>query len=236
MPTLSKSSSIVKTPGAQSVKEAIEINETNIDAVISHYNTNAVETDDTDISSATFVVDEDDMSSDLATKVPTQQSVKAYVDTQIAAIDGVPSGVILMWSGAISAIPSGWHLCDGNNGTPNLTDRFVIHADADSGGTNDVGDTGGSKTIAEANLPAHTHGAGSYSAASNGAHTHNYSLNQNVSSGDQRAQGTGYTHGTYKATESGGAHTHSISGTSSSTGSGTDYMPKYYALAYIMKG
>jgi len=46
MPTLSKSSSIVKTPGAQSVKEAIEINETNIDAVISHYNTNAVETDD----------------------------------------------------------------------------------------------------------------------------------------------------------------------------------------------
>jgi hypothetical protein len=33
----------------------------------------------------TFVIDEDTMASDLATKVPTQQSVKAYVDTEVAA-------------------------------------------------------------------------------------------------------------------------------------------------------
>lgn len=37
---------------------------------------------DTDISGTSWVVDEDDMSSDSATKVPTQQSVKAYVDSQ----------------------------------------------------------------------------------------------------------------------------------------------------------
>lgn len=45
---------------------------------------------DTDVSSNGWVVDEDNMASDLATKVPTQQSVKAYVDTQVAtaAIDG----------------------------------------------------------------------------------------------------------------------------------------------------
>ena len=43
----------------------------------------AVLTTDTDVSGASFVVDEDDMSSDLDTKVPTQQSVKAYVDSHV---------------------------------------------------------------------------------------------------------------------------------------------------------
>ena len=37
---------------------------------------------DTSTSAMQFVVDEDNMSSDSATKVPTQQSVKAYVDSQ----------------------------------------------------------------------------------------------------------------------------------------------------------
>ena len=40
---------------------------------------------DTDISGNGWVVDEDNMASNLATKVPTQQSVKAYVDTEVAS-------------------------------------------------------------------------------------------------------------------------------------------------------
>ena len=47
---------------------------------------------DTDSSGYGFVVDEDDMSSDSATKLPTQQSVKAYVDAEVAA--STPSGVV----------------------------------------------------------------------------------------------------------------------------------------------
>ena len=42
----------------------------------------AVMESDTSTSAMQFVVDEDNMSSDSATKVPTQQSVKAYVDSQ----------------------------------------------------------------------------------------------------------------------------------------------------------
>jgi len=38
---------------------------------------------DTDVSANGWVIDEDDMVSDDATKVPTQQSVKAYVDAQV---------------------------------------------------------------------------------------------------------------------------------------------------------
>lgn len=49
-------------------------------------------------------------------------------------------GVITVWSGAIANIPPGWFLCDGTQGTPDLTDRFVPSA----GPTFAVGDTGGS--------------------------------------------------------------------------------------------
>ena len=42
---------------------------------------------DTDVSSNGWVLDEDTMSSDSNTKVPTQQSVKAYVDTNAGGLD-----------------------------------------------------------------------------------------------------------------------------------------------------
>lgn len=45
----------------------------------------------------------------------------------------------MVWSGAIIAIPSGWALCDGTNGTPDLRDRFIVGA----GTTYDPADTGG---------------------------------------------------------------------------------------------
>jgi len=47
----------------------------------------AVSSANTDTSDMSFVVDEDTMSSDSATKVPTQQSVKAYVDSQVQSKD-----------------------------------------------------------------------------------------------------------------------------------------------------
>lgn len=51
----------------------------------------------------------------------------------------IPVGTITLWFGAIVDIPVGWKLCDGNNGTPDLRDRFVVGAGdsynpADSGG------------------------------------------------------------------------------------------------------
>lgn len=52
----------------------------------------AVMESDTSTASMSFVVDEDDMISNSATKVPTQQSVKAYTDSKVAAIvDSAPS-------------------------------------------------------------------------------------------------------------------------------------------------
>jgi len=37
----------------------------------------------------------------------------------------VPKGSIIMWSGALVAVPAGWQLCDGTNGTPDLRNKFI---------------------------------------------------------------------------------------------------------------
>jgi hypothetical protein len=55
------------------------------------------------------------------------------------SVSAVPSGGIIMWSGSIGSIPAGYNLCNGQNGTPNLQDSFVVG----SGNTYAVGNTGG---------------------------------------------------------------------------------------------
>lgn len=50
------------------------------------------------------------------------------------------AGMIILWSGSVVSIPSGWHLCDGTEGTPDLRDRFVVGA----GSTYAVDEIGGS--------------------------------------------------------------------------------------------
>jgi len=49
------------------------------------------------------------------------------------------TGIICGWHGAIVDIPDGWVLCDGNNGTPDLRNQFIIGA----GGSYAVGASGG---------------------------------------------------------------------------------------------
>lgn len=85
--------------------------------------------------------------------------VHEIYDSEKNEIVGIPVGVILMWSGTIANIPTGWAICDGNNGTPNLTGKFIVHADADAGGTYNPGDTGGSDThtLTVDEMPEHTH-------------------------------------------------------------------------------
>jgi microcystin-dependent protein len=150
-------------------------------------------------------------------------------------VGSVPAGGIIMWSGAIASIPSGWFLCDGANGTPDLRNRFIVGA----GSTYTPGDTGGADTVTltTAQIPSHTH---TFSGTTNttGAHTHNY-----FSSGafgpnpwpdvDNVSGGAATTH----TTTSNGDHSHTFSGTTASTGGGESHenRPPYYALAYIMK-
>lgn len=167
----------------------------------------------------------------------------------LVATGGVPTGLIAMWSGTVANIPTGWNLCDGTNGTPNLVDRFIVGSASDSGQTHDIGDTGGanSLTLTEANIPAHTH---SFSGTTNttGDHYHldgtvvdvtaeaTYGTTQDTSA-TRVAQSQVETKDYHAHTSTEGDHSHTFSGTTGSTGSGSsfDNRPAYYALAFIMK-
>jgi|TARA_R110002126_G_scaffold188974_1_gene337303 hypothetical protein len=64
------------------------------------------------------------------------------------SVSAVPAGGIIMWSGSIGSIPSGYYLCDGTNGTPDLRDRFVVGA----GSSYAVGNTGGFTSSVTSNI------------------------------------------------------------------------------------
>jgi len=93
-------------------------------------------------------------------------------------------GMIMQWYGASNAVPSGWGLCDGTNGTPDLRNKFVVGA----GSTYTMGTTGGSTSSTNnVNLTftgttsaagAHSHGGSTGSTALSAAmmpeHYHNF--------------------------------------------------------------
>jgi len=147
--------------------------------------------------------------------------------------NGFPSGGIIMWSGTIATIPSGWYLCNGSNGTPDLRNKFVIGAYQDTSSTayttvtgSDT-QTGGTK---DAIVVSHTHTA----TVTDLGHNHSYGEGQRTQVGTDNGEA-------YDA-QSSSAFTTSTSTTgitvsNSTTGSsGTNQnLPPYYALAFIMK-
>lgn len=148
----------------------------------------------------------------------------------------LPIGSIIMFNGAASNIPEGWHICDGTEGTPNLIGSF-IKAAATSG------ETGGETQIqlATDNIPNHTHSVltSTLTTSSSGAHTHTYTAPVKGSSNNASDKDIMETSST-QDTSSAGEHTHTVNVSQiqlSSVGSGTplDWEPKYYSLIYIMK-
>jgi hypothetical protein len=140
------------------------------------------------------------------------------------------TGMILLWSGSIASVPSGWQLCDGTNGTPNLRDRFVVGA----GSTYAVNATGGS---ADAIVVSHTHTA---TIANAGAHVHwNWNglvrTNTNTIGGNNDNSNTGGGNTGFETLQEAGTHSHTATVASAGSSGTNANLPPYYALAYIMK-
>ena len=143
--------------------------------------------------------------------------------TAFALANGIPSGAIVMWSGSIASIPSGWLLCNGASGTPDLRDRFVVGA----GSTYAVAATGGS---ANAVVVSHNH------TITDPTHTHATTPNpayvgtvQGGHSGGGAQNPDGYPALSINSAATGiTIDTAGVSGTNAN-------LPPYYALAYIMK-
>lgn len=160
------------------------------------------------------------------------------IPTTSGGTSTIPAGVISLWYGSIGLIPSGWVLCDGENSTPDLTDRFIIGA----GTSYTVNQTGGSATSI---LPTHSHTASVTLNDVDPGHGHTFYGGAAGASADPYFQATGVgvlgADATVVSTSSVGINTTGITfdpvvtvedaGESPLGGN----LPPFYALAYIMK-
>ena len=142
-----------------------------------------------------------------------------------------PKGIIVAWSGPQDQIPkpaSGWALCDGQNGTPDLRGRFLVGINPDLGKNEsfskyDMGNTGGSEKIEIKHMPSHTH---RYKDTIAMEHDSVFQGYENFGGGNGQP-GLSDTDNDNSAM--------GITRTTDPTGSGEKFSPPYYAVAYIMK-
>lgn len=146
----------------------------------------------------------------------------------------MPVGAIILWSGAIADIPSGFALCDGSTVnsvvTPNLSGRFVVGYDDDSAGTpanstdltenfGKIGNTGGKNnvTLTTSQMPSHQHDSawGDKNVTGPFGNVPNVTNSYGSASSD-------FDNNRYYTSASGGGAAH-------------ENRPAYYVLAYIMK-
>jgi microcystin-dependent protein len=160
-------------------------------------------------------------------------AVNARINLDVAqAVYAVPSGGIIMWSGTIAAIPTGWLLCNGTSGTPDLRNRFIIGASVDNAGVANTSITGsntqsgGSKdaivpyhshTITD---PGHAHTFNNYSTTSGGATSPIIGNSNSIASTSTNSASTGITATNFAGT--------------SGNATNANLVP-YFALAFIMK-
>ena len=187
-------------------------------------------------------------------KIPTEGIATGAVDTTLLNSNVtnalVPPKGIIMFYGTENEIPTGWYLCDGNNGTPDLTDKFVIGTatidENDNKWKSDVDGTAKSeggeatKLLGTANLPSHTHTAGTLT----GSNTHSHGIPRG--SGGSQADTSPYVPspvveqiGTAFQTEDETIDVDITGNTGSqggTMGEAFDILPPFYALAYIMRG
>ncbi len=168
-------------------------------------------------------LDNDQASND---KIPSQKAVKTYVDTRL------PKGLISMWSG--KDIPKGWVLCDGTNGTPNLSGKFIVGFDKNNEDYDEVKKTGGLEqvTLNKSQIPSHAH-LGTTSEA--GGHTHNFTGARRRGDGSGTGSANHYYIEHPRTTQSAGKHKHSFQTNTVGEGKSHENRPPYFVLAYIMK-
>ena len=175
---------------------------------------------------------------DVVGDINTQSKIKEHGN------DLIPRGFIAMFHS--SSIPAGWALCDGLNGTPDLSGRFIVGEGSGKQLTKrNLNEIGGKEFIqlSVSNLPSHRHSVrdGGHSHGINDpGHSHEYYKSKGGKSdnADDRTVNIGHKKANTNHVRTGisinnGGTNISINNTGSN--SPFSIMPPYYALCYIMK-
>jgi len=161
-----------------------------------------------------------------ANSIQTLDNLYPILQNAPTSAPAIPSGGIILWSGSTGSVPSGWYLCDGTNGTPDLRNSFIVGA----GNTYAVGATGGT---ADAIVVSHTHTA----TVTDPGHQHNINAyySNNVT-GARYINAFGSSSDPLAVNVTQTATTGITVANASAGTSGTNQnLPPYYALAYIQK-
>lgn len=161
----------------------------------------------------------------LTTAETVEPAYKKMIAIQNTSLPSLPKGVIGLWLGTVASVPVGWAICDGTNGTPDLTDKFIKVA----ANTGELGNTGGSNTHTHA-AQVHSHTGASHTHSDNGSDLNHYEWQAGVGGGT--------------AVMNQGAFPHSITSVSSTavtwnntntTANSSDNQPAYRTVVYIQQ-
>ena len=156
--------------------------------------------------------------------------------TSVQLDSSVPQGSIIPWYGQIKDIPSGFTLCNGSNGTPDLRNRFLVGA----GSTYGLGNIGGADFVklSGTQIGSHYHGVGDITMGNNSGyflvmdHTENFVMPPRSGTVHWNGKNTGgYFVGATKVV---GEQITSLA-ISTAAQEAHENRPPYYALYYIMK-
>lgn len=161
------------------------------------------------------------------------RSMVKFMRYSVESNSGVPKGSVIPWYGSLDDIPNGFALCNGQNGTPDLRDRFIVGA----GSSYVLGNIGGASSVilSYAQMPSHAHNRGSMN------------ITGFIAAGWLSGSGAFYAGGYVGASGDGHGHPSSDScyfdasrswtGVTSYEGGNQAHenRPPYYALYYIMK-
>lgn len=167
-------------------------------------------------------------------------------------LNPLPKGTIIMWSG--TAAPSGWAICNGSNGTPDLRGRFIVASGKNPspvGGDNNPNYTVNQEaglnqvklTAAESGLPSHHHSINHTHSITDPGHTHKVDDHGLEDVADKNSQAA-YNRNAYNYIQTGSSTTgitiNTFSGnsgnvTATDASSPHENRPAYYVLAFIMK-
>lgn len=160
----------------------------------------------------------------LTTTETVEPAYKKLIALQKNASGILVKGIIGLWLGSTSSLPRGWVVCDGNNNTKDMRDKFLKIGAS----TAEINATGGSNTHTHS-AQGHTHTGGNHTHSGNNTDNHSSQMTQRTEGGSESVTDDSNA---YHQINTVGYSTVSWNATNT-TANSSDNQPAYRTVAYI---